>query len=101
MATRDLIDQALDDAARFLNQAAGFEHGAMDADYRRHAITVGYVGNCGPGFDERTWMFFHPTPKPDGTCDSWGCAENREQLLAAFRKHGEYTLRWAKGERRC
>lgn len=31
-------------------------------------ITVGYIGNCGPGFDDRSWRVFTTLP----TVGVWG-----------------------------
>lgn len=88
------IQTALNDAARFLNQKAGFENGFTE-DFHHKGISVGYIGDVTPSRDDRCWRFFHPHPNAQGSADSWGYG-SPEQLLAQFRENMDSAVQWAK-----
>lgn len=46
-----------------LNGLLGYDPAAWDAP----KITIGYIGNSGPGFDDRSWSVFLPHPGRVGT----------------------------------
>ena len=45
-----------------LNEALG-----LDPSNYSNRVSFGYLGNCGPGFDDRSWMVFLPHPGRPGT----------------------------------
>ena len=59
-------------------------------------IRLGYIGNCSPRFDDRSWRFFHPLPGKDGFAQSQG-GGTPQQLLTEYLAHTERFVQWADG----
>jgi hypothetical protein len=57
---------SLIDRIRRVVDAINTDLGLDGADQR---VTFGYIGNCGPGFDDRSWSVFLPHSGRHGTDD--------------------------------
>ena len=59
-------------------------------------FSVGYIGNVGRGYDDRSWMVFAPHPGRVGTRDdTWGDFRSQEALIIAANRRYESLVRWA------
>jgi len=57
------------------------------------SLTAGYVGNCGPGFDDRSHRVFKTGA--DGYAASWGGDDTAHDLYWRILAHRDRLVDWA------
>jgi len=105
------IDEHLTDCRRA--RAATFDGTAHDrcralmermkVAHPRLGLSFGYIGNCGHGYDDRSWMFFAKlaTPRCHGACDvSFGSHSTAQLGKLMLKAEAEYEAWCEEQERR-